>query len=118
LNIHLHVLFLDGVYVYRDNRPPHLQRLKVPDKGELEDLVHLIGQRAGRCLERLGLLEHDAEHAWLELEPAEDTDAPSQIMGSSISYRVAVGAQQGQKALMIRTIRPLDRPDPGLERVA
>jgi Putative transposase len=63
LNIHLHVLFLDGVYVYRDNRPPHLQRLKVPDKGELEDLVHLIGQRAGRCLERLGLLEHDAEHA-------------------------------------------------------
>ena len=28
-----------------------------------------------------------------------------------------VGPQQGRKALMIRTIRPLDRPDPGLERV-
>ena len=26
--------------------------------------------------------------------------------------------QQGRKAFMIRTIRPLDRPDPGLERVA
>jgi hypothetical protein len=39
-------------------------------------------------------------------------------MGSSISYRVAVGPQQGQKAFMIRTICPLDRPDPGLERVA
>ncbi len=41
-----------------------------------------------------------------------------QILGSSVSYRVAVGPQQGRKAFMIRTIRPLDRPDPGLERVA
>jgi len=41
-----------------------------------------------------------------------------QILGSSISYRIAVGPQQGRKAFMIRTIRPLDRPDPRLERVA
>jgi len=41
-----------------------------------------------------------------------------QILGSSVSYRIAVGPQQGRKAFMIRTIRPLDRPDPGLERMA
>jgi hypothetical protein len=117
LNIHFHILFLDGVYVYGD-KPPRFQRVKAPDKSELEDLVQLISQRAGRCLERLGLLEQDAEQAWLELDPADDTDALPHIMGSSISYRVAVGPQQGQKAFMIRTIRPLDRPDPGLERVA
>ena len=35
-----------------------------------------------------------------------------------MSYRIAVGPQQGRKAFMIRTIRPLDRPDSGLERVA
>jgi hypothetical protein len=40
------------------------------------------------------------------------------ILGSSVSYRISVGPQQGRKAFMIRTIRPLDRPDPGLERVA
>ena len=39
-------------------------------------------------------------------------------MGSSVSYRMAIGPQQGRKAFMIRTIRPLDRPDPGLERLA
>ena len=39
LNIHFHVLFLDGVYVHRDNRPPRFQRVKAPDKGELEDLL-------------------------------------------------------------------------------
>ena len=40
------------------------------------------------------------------------------LLGSSVSYRIAVGPQQGRKAFMIRTLRPLDRPDPGLERVA
>jgi hypothetical protein len=111
-------LFLDGAYVYRDNRPPRFQRVRAPDKSELEDLVQSISQRVGRCLERLGLLEQDAEQAWLELDPADDTDAMPQILGSSVSYRIAVGPQQGRKAFMIRTLRPLDRPDPGLERVA
>jgi len=32
--------------------------------------------------------------------------------------RIAIGPQQGRKAFMIRTIRPLNRPDPGLEQVA
>ena len=41
-----------------------------------------------------------------------------QLLGSSITYRIAIGPQQGRKAFMIRTIRPLDRPDSGLERVA
>ena len=118
LNIHFHILFLDGVYVYRGNRPPRFRRVKAPDKGELEELVQLISQRVGRCLERQGLLEKDTESAWLDLDPAEDTDAMPQILGSSVSYRIAVGPQQGRKAFMIRTIRPLDRPDPGLERVA
>jgi hypothetical protein len=80
----------------------------------------------GRCLERQGLLEQDAESAWLGLEPADDTDATPDKAGwalphllvSSVSYRIAVGPQQGRKAFMIRTIRPLDRPDAGLERVA
>jgi hypothetical protein len=74
LNIHFHILFLDGVYVYRDNRPPRFQRVKAPDKGELEELVQLISQRVGRCLERQGLLEQDTESAWLDLDPAEDTE--------------------------------------------
>jgi hypothetical protein len=118
LNIHFHILFLDGVYAYRDNRPPRFQRVKAPDKSELEGLVQLISQRVSRCLERQGLLEQDAENAWLNIDPADDTDAMPYLLGSSVSYRIAVGPQQGQKAFMIRTIRPLDRPDPGLERVA
>jgi hypothetical protein len=67
-------------YVYRDNRPPRFQRVKAPGKGELEELVQLISQRVGRCLEepapraqrvlwvRQGLLEQDTESAWLDLD--------------------------------------------------
>jgi hypothetical protein len=118
LNIHFHILFLDGVYVCRDDRSPRFQRVKAPNKDELEELIQLISQRVGRCLERQGLLEQDTESAWLDLDPAEDNDPMPQILSSSVSYRIAVGPQQGRKAFMIRTIRPLDRPDPGLERVA
>ena len=106
------------MYVYRDDRPPRFQRVRAPGKSELEHLVQLISQRVGCCLERQGLLEQDAESAWLELEPADGTDAMPHLLGSSVSYRIAVGPQQGQKAFMIRTISPQDRPDPGLERVA
>jgi|GEM_PF-4171532 len=81
-------------------------------------MVKLISQRVGRCLERLGSLEQDAENAWLDLDPAEDNDAMPQILGSSVCYRIAVDPQQGRKVFMIRTIRPLDRPDPGPVRVA
>jgi len=118
LNIHFHILLLDGVYVYRDNRPPRFQRVKAPDKAKLEELVRLISKRLARCLERQGLLEQDTESTWLDLDSAEDTDAMPQILGSSVSCHIAVGPQQGRKAFMIRTIRPPGRPDPGLERVA
>ena len=48
------------------NRHPQFQRVKAPDKSELEKLVQLISQRVGRCLERQGLLEQDTESACLE----------------------------------------------------
>ena len=64
------------------------------------------------------MLEQNTESVWLDLHPADDTDAMSQILGSSVSYRIASGPQQGRKSFMIRTIRLLDRPDPGLKRVA
>ena len=86
-------LFLDGVYVYHDNRQPRFQRVKAPNKGELEELVQLISLRVGRCLERLGLLEQDAEQAWLELDPAEETDAMPPISWAVLCPTVSPSAR-------------------------
>ena len=90
----------------------------MPNTSELEELAQLISKRGGCGLERRGLLEQDAESSWLDLDPVEDTDAMPQILGRAVCYRIAVGPQQGCNAFMIRTILPLDRPDPALERVA
>ena len=36
LNLHFHILFLDGVYLPRENGPPLFRRVKAPDRSELE----------------------------------------------------------------------------------
>jgi hypothetical protein len=64
------------------------------------------------------LLDLDVENTWHELDRVEDKHAMPQILGRPISYRIAIGPQHSRKAFMIRTILPLNRPDPGLEQVA
>ena len=118
LNIHLHMLCLDGVYAPRPDGGLRFTRVKAPDREELEDLVQRIAARVGRALERMGLLLRDAESAWLDLPPMEDTDAMRQLIGSSVTYRIALGPQAGRTALVLRTITPLSGEDPAHERVA
>ncbi|MBK9665566.1 MAG: transposase [Gammaproteobacteria bacterium] len=77
-----------------------------------------IAERVGRALERMGLLQRDAESAWLELPSVEDTDAIRQPLGSSVTYRIAVGPEAGRKALVLRTITALAGEEPRNERVA
>ena len=118
LNIHLHLLCLDGVYVQRPDGGLRFRRVKAPDREELECLVRRIAERVGGALERMGLLARDADAAWLDLPPAEDADAMTELIGSSVTYRIALGPQAGRKALMLRTITPLAGEDLTNERVA
>jgi hypothetical protein len=72
------MLCLDGVYASRLDGGLRFRRLKAPEREELEDLVQRIAERVGRALEQMGLLQRDAESAWLDLPPIEDTDAMRQ----------------------------------------
>ncbi len=65
LNIHFHMLFLDGVYVERPDGSLRFRWVKAPTSAELTRLAHRIAQRVGRFLERQGLLERDAENSYL-----------------------------------------------------
>ena len=58
LNIHFHVLFLDGVYVTSGERLS-FRRVPPPTVAALEKLVRGISERVGRALERQGLLVRD-----------------------------------------------------------
>ena len=61
---------------------------------------------------RRGLLERDAENSYLNLDglPAEADDMHD-LYGHSITYRVAIGPQQGKKVFTLQTLLPI--PDKG-----
>jgi hypothetical protein len=63
-----------------------------------------IAARIGRALERRGLVERDLENAWL----ARDTEAGplDDLLGHSITYRIAVGPRAGQKLFTLQTVAP------------
>ena len=102
LNIHFHVLFLDGVYVTTGERLT-FRRVPPPTVAALEKLVHLISKRVGRALERQGLLVWDVENSFLSLDSA-DASGFEDLLGHSITYRIALGPHQGRKAFTLQTV--------------
>ena len=99
-------MLLDGVYTTNRYGKRRFQYVRAPISDELTGLVHTISHRIAHLLERQGLLERDIEQSYLTLE--EDDDSMSQIQGHSIIYRIAVGAQQGQKVFSLQTLPPCD----------
>ena len=79
--------------------------------------MHTISHRVARFLEKKGFLERDAENSYLALEPDED-DAMVQLQGYSITYRIAVGPQQGRKVFTLQTLPPDEDNPCGSDRVA
>jgi Putative transposase len=110
LNIHFHLLVLDGVYE-RQPGGVRFRAVAAPTSAELEALLRRITERIGRHLERRGLLVRDAENAWLEAAPGEDS-VFEELLGNSITYRIAIGSQQGRKAFTLQTLAapPLTAP--------
>ncbi|MBN0502744.1 transposase, partial [Pseudomonas aeruginosa] len=71
LNVHYHMLFLDGIYTEDGHGKQRFHRVKAPTHDELNTLVHTLSHRIARCLEKRGVLERDAENTWLTLEEEE-----------------------------------------------
>jgi hypothetical protein len=94
---------VDGVYSRNRYGKVVFHRTKAPNKAELHQLVNTICHRVARHLVRQGLLEIDEENGYLKLDGLED-DPMRQLLGHSITYRVAVGASQGQKVFTLQTV--------------
>ena len=61
LNLHFHMLFLDGVYTETKHGRTRFQRTNGPEQQELIELVHTISHRVAGFLEREGILERDED---------------------------------------------------------
>jgi putative transposase len=102
LNIHFHLLVLDGAYLVGTERPV-FRRIESPRLEELQALVERLAERVGRALERQGVLARDADSSYLDLDP--DAGGPiNDLLGHSITYRVAVGPRAGQKVFSLETV--------------
>ncbi len=107
LNVHFHMLVPDGVYrCTAGTGIPEFVRLAAPTAEQLQTLVETISARIGRQLERRGILVRDAESSHLALEADSGEDALPTLQGHSVTYRVAFGARQGQKAFTLQTLAP------------
>lgn len=107
LNVHFHMLFLDGIYVENKHGKTTFQRTNAPTQEELARLVHTISHRVARYLERQGILERDEENSYLQLDGI-DEDPMQQLIGCSVSYRIAVGPQQGRKVFTLQTLPAIE----------
>jgi len=102
LNIHFHMLFLDGVYLCgRD--PLRFVPVAAPTPADLARIIEQISQRVARHLERQGWLVRDDENSYLARD-AEQASALDDVIGHAVTYRVAVGPHRGQKALTLQTL--------------
>ncbi len=104
LNVHLHMIFVDGAYRSDGTASPVFHPVPAPATADLQALVQRIAERLGRMLEKRGLIERDAETAWLSADPGQ-SGALDDLIGHSITYRIAVGPRAGQKLFTLQTVR-------------
>jgi hypothetical protein len=109
LNIHFHMIFVDGVYLPVEGGTPMFRHVPAPTGAEMQFLVQQIAERVGRMLERRGLIERDIENAWLastgESGPLDD------LIGHCITYRIAMGPRAGQKLFTLQTLPAREEVD-------
>ena len=84
-----------------------LAQVAGPTPAELNQLIEQISQRIARHLERRGLLVRDDENSYLEWDG--ETSPMDDVIGHSVTYRIAVGPHQGQKR---SPYRPCERHRP------
>ena len=102
LNIHFHMMYLDGVWTF-EQKKAKFHFLTPPSLSELNNLLKTIAQRTIKLLEKRGLIIKDegVEDKFLDLKANGPMD---HIHSSSITYRIALGKYKGRKALSLKSI--------------
>ena len=105
LNLHLHMLVIDGVYAADKEGRPHFQVLLAPETEEIQGLAGRLAERITKFLGRRGLgPESDPQ----ESDPlSRDQPAMAAIYVASVLGRVALGPNAGR-----RVKRTGDQVDP------
>ena len=95
LNIHFHMLFLEGVLT-QEHGKVKFRRVKAPSHSNMEELVNTISYRIAQYLEKTGLIQRDMDNTYLDL-PIDDEDNLLHLQAASVIYRIAVGSDTGKR---------------------
>jgi hypothetical protein len=100
LNLHFHVICLEGVYLERTaaGRTPRFVPAEPPTDADIAAVIQKISHRVIRTLRRLGYLEAGLEPPVATgYDPLRDT-APelARTMAASVQHRIAFGQRAGQ----------------------
>jgi ribosomal protein S27E len=108
LNIHLHMIVLDGVYTTQDGGDVRFHHVFTPEHEQMEKVLERLIARIVRRLTRDGWLIADPDYPWLDLAPQDGLDS---LDAASTRYRIALGPAAGQRMLTLRS-HSLLRADP------
>ena len=105
LNLHYHLVFLEGVYEDRTARglKARFRPQEPPTDAEIAAVLHTISRRVIRQLRKLGYLEAGTEDVVSTgYDPARDEDPElARTMAASVQQRIAFGERAGQKVRRI-----------------
>ncbi len=96
LNLHFHVVALDGVYARGLDGKPEFFALRPPENGEVRELAQLLAKRIPALLTRRGagtLPPDEGESDRL----ARDQPWLSEVYAASVSGRIATGPEAGRR---------------------
>ncbi|MFT6752694.1 MAG: hypothetical protein ACJA2O_002884, partial [Candidatus Azotimanducaceae bacterium] len=113
LNLHYHMLYLDGVY----DKQGVFYPVKSPTYQDIECITQKIAERVSRYLEKAGYLIRDVDTEYLDLDTDKE-DTLQSFAGASICYRLAFGPNAGKKALTLKTLPATFEPGHHDEQVS
>jgi hypothetical protein len=105
LNLHFHLIFLEGVYLDRPDqgRTPRFLKGEPPSDTDIAAVVQKISRRVMRKLRHLGYLEAGSDVAVATgYDPlVEDAPELARTLAASVQQRIAFGERAGQKVQRI-----------------
>ncbi len=106
LNIHFHMLFLEGV-VKKERGQTTFKRVKAPSHSDMERVVNTISHRIVQYLEKAGQIQRDMDNTFINLQ-IDDEDSLLPLQAASVSYRIAVGPDAGKKVFSLQAVPAKD----------
>jgi hypothetical protein len=110
LNVHYHMLFLEGGYYQTESsleQGPKFWWIDPPTDAEIQVMVSTLAIRVIRCLKRNGYFRDDVEGVLPDEEVSQE-ELFSGLQAASVRSKIALGERQGQRVRRLGSMGPSD----------